>query len=55
MNELELSAIREKVARNRDTCSLFDTAKTARSIEAAFSVMYERSSRGLPPAGFSVD
>jgi protein O-GlcNAc transferase len=53
-NGQELSAAKEKLARNRDTCSLFDTAKTARHIEATFSIMHERVSRGLPPAAFSV-
>jgi protein O-GlcNAc transferase len=50
----ELAAVKDKLARNRDTCPLFDTEKTTRNIEAAFAIMHERSMRGLPPASFSL-
>lgn len=53
-NGRELSALKEKLVRNRDSCALFDTAQFARHIEAAYTMMHDRSARGLAPAGFSV-
>jgi protein O-GlcNAc transferase len=44
-----LASLREKLARNRDTCSLFDTASSARDIEAAYSAMWQRHQRGESP------
>ncbi len=49
-----LSSLRQKLARNRDTCPLFDTAAFARRVEAAYVAMWERSRRGEPPRGFAV-
>src|SRR5690606_22824303 len=47
-----LAAIRAKLARNRDTTPLFDTAATARALERAFAAMVERHRRGQPPESF---
>ena len=49
-----LSSLRQKLARNRATFPLFDTARFARHIEAAYVTMWERSRRGEPPSGFAV-
>lgn len=49
-----LARIKEKLARNRSTCVLFDTARFTRHIEAAYAAMWERHARGEPPASFSV-
>ena len=44
-----------KLAKNRDTKSLFDAAAFCTHIEAAYTAMLERSRMGLPPQGFAVD
>jgi protein O-GlcNAc transferase len=49
-----LSAIRAKLAANRDTCPLFDTNRFRRHIEAAYKTMWERYLRGEPPVNFAV-
>jgi predicted O-linked N-acetylglucosamine transferase (SPINDLY family) len=49
-----LAAIKAKLARNRDSCRLFDTARFTRHIEAAYDAMWERYRRGEPPESFSV-
>jgi len=49
-----LADIRARIARNRDTCPLFDTVRLARHIEAAYMTMWERWQRGEPPASFAV-
>jgi predicted O-linked N-acetylglucosamine transferase (SPINDLY family) len=49
-----LSSIRAKLARNRDTQPLFDTARFTRNLEAAYTTMWERYRSGLPPASFGV-
>ena len=49
-----LARIKEKLARNRSTCVLFDTARFTRHIEAAYSAMWDRYLRGEPPASFFV-
>ena len=50
-----LTAIKAKLAGNRDTYPLFDTARFARHIEAAYMTMWERQQKGAPPQGFAVD
>ena len=45
----ELKAIKEKLAGNLKTSTLFDTALFARHIEAAYTRMYERLQSGLEP------
>jgi predicted O-linked N-acetylglucosamine transferase (SPINDLY family) len=49
-----LSSIRAKLARNRNTFPLFDTARFTRHIEAAYVTMWERAQRGEPPESFAV-
>ncbi|MBX9827739.1 MAG: tetratricopeptide repeat protein [Xanthobacteraceae bacterium] len=49
-----LAGIKARIVRNRDTCPLFDTARLARHIEAAYMTMWERWQRGEPPANFAV-
>jgi predicted O-linked N-acetylglucosamine transferase (SPINDLY family) len=50
-----LAAIRTKLARNRDTYPLFDTARFTRNLERAYEIMWDRSQRGLPPDGFAIE
>jgi protein O-GlcNAc transferase len=47
-------ALKAKIARNRVTHPLFDTARFTRNLETAYGAMVERQRRGLPPAGFTV-
>jgi predicted O-linked N-acetylglucosamine transferase (SPINDLY family) len=49
-----LGSIRAKLATNRDSFPLFDTARFTRHLEAAFVGMRERHRRGLPPESFAV-
>jgi protein O-GlcNAc transferase len=49
-----LQAIRAKLAHNRDTYPLFDTARFTRHIEAAYVTMWERYQRGEEPQAFAV-
>jgi predicted O-linked N-acetylglucosamine transferase (SPINDLY family) len=46
--------LKEKLARNRLTCPLFDTDLFRRHIEAAYSTMVEIAKRGEPPQAFAV-
>jgi predicted O-linked N-acetylglucosamine transferase (SPINDLY family) len=41
-----LAALRDRLARNKTSFPLFDTARTTRQIEAAYTVMWERYQRG---------
>ncbi len=50
----QLAAIREKLARNRDTTPLFDSAEFTRGLESVYRTMWERQQSGLPPESFSV-
>ena len=50
-----LAQIKAKLMANRDTCPLFDSARTTRHIEAAYTAIWERHRRGEPPAGFAID
>jgi protein O-GlcNAc transferase len=45
----KLSAVKEKLARNRLTTPLFDTELFTRHLEMAYSAMYERCRAGLAP------
>ena len=54
-NPRALSAIKEKLQRNRDREPLFDTARFTRNLEAAYVTMWERHQRGLSPETFAVD
>jgi protein O-GlcNAc transferase len=49
-----LAAIKAKLAANRDTHPMFDTARFARYLESAYATMWERQQRGDAPASFSV-
>jgi protein O-GlcNAc transferase len=49
-----LTSYKAKLVRNRGTFPLFDTARFARNIEAAYQAMYERCQRGEPPAHLAV-
>ena len=49
-----LKAVRDKLAQNRLTTALFDTAGFCRHIEAAFTIMVEIFRRGEPPRAFAV-
>lgn len=50
----ELQALKHRLAANRSTAPLFDTAGRVRALEAAFQEMYDRMMRGEPPASFDV-
>jgi predicted O-linked N-acetylglucosamine transferase (SPINDLY family) len=50
-----LAGIKSKLDRNRQTFPLFDTARFARHLEAAYEVMWERHQRGLAPANFAIE
>ena len=50
-----LTAIKARLARNRDTYPLFDAARFTRHIEAAYTTMRQRFQRGDPPEAFAVD
>jgi protein O-GlcNAc transferase len=54
-NPQMLAAIRRKLAANRVTTPLFETALFARRIEAAFTAMHERHQAGLAPANISIE
>ena len=45
----ELSAVKDKLARNRLTTPLFDTERYTRHLEAAYQAIYERYHAELPP------
>ena len=49
-----LAAVRAKLARNRDSEPLFDTAGFTRYLESALTTMWQRHHAGLPPASFTV-
>ena len=50
-----LQAIRQKLAHNRQTASLFDTDRFRRHIEAAYAKMWESFQRGEAPRSFTVE
>ncbi|HYM17625.1 MAG TPA: tetratricopeptide repeat protein [Micropepsaceae bacterium] len=49
-----LRAVKAKLAANRSTHPLFDTARFCRNLEAAYMTMWERAERGEPPAPFAI-
>jgi predicted O-linked N-acetylglucosamine transferase (SPINDLY family) len=49
-----LRTLREKLARNRITHPLFDTARFTRHIETAYTTMWQRYQSGTPPKPFAV-
>ena len=50
----ELAGIRQKLAANRLTTPLFDTARFTRDLEAAYRMMRARQRDGMPPDHFQV-
>jgi hypothetical protein len=50
----QLAALRDKLARNRDSCALFDTARQCRDLEAAYTAIWQRHLRGEAPQAFSL-
>jgi predicted O-linked N-acetylglucosamine transferase (SPINDLY family) len=50
-----LAALKAKMAGNRDSCPLFDTARFTRQIEQAYSTMVEVQRHGESPYRFSVE
>jgi protein O-GlcNAc transferase len=52
---LHLQSIRRKLEVNRLTYPLFDTDRSRRHIEAAYTAMWETWQRGEPPASFAVE
>ena len=44
-----LSGYRQRLARNRENCALFDTSAYARNLETAYEMMVERYRQGLRP------
>jgi protein O-GlcNAc transferase len=49
-----LAAIKAKLARNRETSALFDTARYTRDLEAAYTQMWQRQRRSETPTYFAV-
>jgi protein O-GlcNAc transferase len=50
-----LSTFKAKLARNKSTHPLFDTARFTRNLEAAFLAMWERQQRGEAPTSFAIE
>jgi predicted O-linked N-acetylglucosamine transferase (SPINDLY family) len=50
-----LAAIRQRLAANRLSSPLFDSARFTRSLESAYGVIYDRCVAGLPPEHIDVD
>jgi predicted O-linked N-acetylglucosamine transferase (SPINDLY family) len=50
-----LASLKAKLARNRETCALFNSERFARHIEAAYTTMWERSRRGDAPESFAIE
>jgi predicted O-linked N-acetylglucosamine transferase (SPINDLY family) len=49
-----LSTLREKLAANRSSSTLFDMARLCRRVENAYETMWKRHIEGLRPTGFTV-
>jgi predicted O-linked N-acetylglucosamine transferase (SPINDLY family) len=49
-----LDALKARLARNRGSCALFDTARFTRNLESAFDAMVKHQRRGEPPRSFLV-
>ncbi len=50
-----IESIRHRLVQNRQTCLLFEVARTCRHIEAAYETMWDIHSRREPPRGFRVE
>jgi predicted O-linked N-acetylglucosamine transferase (SPINDLY family) len=44
-----LASMKERLARTRASCPLFDSKRFTRHLEAAYTVMWERQNRGEQP------
>jgi predicted O-linked N-acetylglucosamine transferase (SPINDLY family) len=53
-NPAALAALRNKLAHQRASAPLFDSARFCRDLERAYLHMWERHRRGEPPASFDV-
>ena len=49
-----LAKVREKLARNRASCALFDTVQMTRNLEAAYVRMWQRHQCGASPTSFAL-
>jgi predicted O-linked N-acetylglucosamine transferase (SPINDLY family) len=54
-NPARLTSIRQKLGRNKLSTPLFDTKRYVKHLERAYTMMYERHQRGLPPDDFYVE
>jgi predicted O-linked N-acetylglucosamine transferase (SPINDLY family) len=54
-NPGDLQALRTKLLQNRVSGPLFDTERSVRHIEAAYTTMYARLREGQQPAAFAVE
>ena len=50
-----IESIRRRLVQNRQTCLLFEVARTCRHIEAAYATMWDIHLRGEPAHGFRVE
>lgn len=50
-----VAALKTRLARNRNACPLFDTARFTRHIEAAYAAMWQAYRNGRPAASFAVE
>jgi predicted O-linked N-acetylglucosamine transferase (SPINDLY family) len=50
-----LAEVKAKLARNRHTHALFDTARFTRNLERAFTRMVEQHQSAIPPRSFAVE
>jgi len=50
-----IGALKETLARNRDTCAVFDTARFTRHFEVALTTMREHQRSGKAPTPFAVE
>jgi protein O-GlcNAc transferase len=54
-NPTRLRSLREKLSRNRDDCSLFNTKRFTRNIEIAYETMWSLYQMREPPESFAVE
>jgi predicted O-linked N-acetylglucosamine transferase (SPINDLY family) len=50
-----LARLKARLASDRASLPLFDSARVTRHLEAAYTTMWERHRRGEPPLGFAVE
>jgi predicted O-linked N-acetylglucosamine transferase (SPINDLY family) len=54
LNPAAVAGLKVKLAKNRTSVALFDTARITRNLEAAYGMMWERQQHGEAPATFWV-